>query len=410
MVMAKYLLSKSTYHTYTTGPAMQVEVISDYSAFLGLKQEWNELADNFQSPLLRHEWADACLRTLYPKHTRPHIVVVRLGGQLRALAPLISLYQSGLRQLVMPGGNILHEPSGFLYDSEAALAELVHRLLKSRTSLMLPRFKVGSPEAWGVQQWPTVGRRFNKSGGSSLRVPLMQTWEEFEATMSPGRRSDLRCYRRRAEKLGKVEFGVVQPEVGTLTPHLQELFRVEASGWKGRAGSAILYQPSILRFYTEYAQSAAETGSLRLFFLRVGGKTVAARMGVEHSNRLWDLRLGYDEAFSRCAPGVLLTHETLRYAVERGLEAHEFLGQAEAWERHWPCEEDEYVSMRVYPFSLTGQLSLAQDVYQLALREGGKVVQGHLNRVRENALSGISALSSVLPGARSGTGGHNPSS
>jgi CelD/BcsL family acetyltransferase involved in cellulose biosynthesis len=384
---------------------MQVEVVSDYSAFLDLKQEWNELADNFCSPLLQHEWTDACLRALYARHTRPNIIVVRLGGRLRALAPLISVYQSGLRQLVMPGANILHEPCGFLYDSEAALAELVHSLLKSRTSLMLPRFRVGSPEAWGVQQWPAGVRRFNKSGGSSLRVPLKGTWDEFEATISSGRRSDLRCYRRRAEKLGKVEFDVVQPEVGTLTSHLEELFRVEASGWKGRQGSAILYQPPILRFYTEYAQSAAETGSLRLFFLRVGGKTVAARMGVEHGNRLWDLRLGYDEAFCRCAPGVLLTHETLRYAIERGLEAHEFLGQAEAWERLWPCEEDEYISMRVYPFALTGQLSLAQDVYQLALREVPKAVQGHLNRVREKALSGISALPSFLPRARSGTGG-----
>jgi CelD/BcsL family acetyltransferase involved in cellulose biosynthesis len=389
---------------------MCIEVVSEYSDFLGLRQEWNGLADNFRSPLLRHEWADACLRTLYPKQTRPHIVVVRLGGQLRALAPLISVYQSGLRHLVMPGGNILHEPCGLLYDSEAALLMLIQSFSKLRTSLMLPRFDVGSHEAQMLQEQPARGRRFNKSGASSLRVPLQGTWDDFEATISSGRRSDLRCYRRRAEKLGKIEFDVVQPDVGALTPHLQELYRVEASGWKGREGSAILYQPRILRFYTEYAQSAAEAGLLRLFFLRVGGKTIAARMGVEHGNRLWDLRMGYDEAFSRCAPGVLLTHETLRYAVERGLEAHEFLGQAEAWERHWPCEEDEYISMRIYPFSFTGQLSLAQDGYQLTLRKVPKAVQGHLNRVREKALRGIRALPSFLPGARFGAGGHNPSS
>src|SRR5918993_6034649 len=155
---------------------MHVEVVSDYSAFLDLKQEWNELADNFHSPLLRHEWADACLRTLYPKQTRPHIIVVRLGGQLRALAPLISVYQSGLRQLVMPGGNILHEPCGFLYDSEAALLMLVHSLYKVRTSLMLPRFNVGSPEARMLQEQPTGGQRFTMSGASSLRVPLKGTW------------------------------------------------------------------------------------------------------------------------------------------------------------------------------------------------------------------------------------------
>ncbi len=380
---------------------MLIEVISEYSAFLDLKQEWNELADNFSSPLLRHEWTDACLRTLYPKHTRPHIIVVRSGGRLRALAPLLSVYQSGLRKLVMPGGNILHEPCGFIHDSEAALLLLVHSLSNASTSLMLPRFNAESPEALMLQERPTNGRRYARSGGSSLRVPLKGTWKEFEATISSGRRSDLRCYRRRAERLGEVEFEVVQPEVGTLKPHLDELYRVEASGWKGREGSAILYQPHILRFYTQYAQSAAEAGSLRLFFLRVGGKTVAARMAVEHSNRLWDLRLGYDESFRRCTPGVLLTHETLRYAVERGLEAHEFLGQAEAWERHWPCEEDEYVSMRVYPFSVTGQLSFVQDVYQLAVRDGSKVVQERLNSVMEKARSGIGALPSFLPGSRS---------
>jgi len=86
--------------------------------------------------------------------------------------------------------------------------------------------------------------------------------------------------------------------------------------------------------------------------------------------------------------------------VERGLQAHEFLGEAEAWERHWPCEEDEYVSMRVYPFSLTGQLSLAKDVYQLALRQVPKVVQERLDSVSGKVLSGIGALPSFLTGAR----------
>jgi CelD/BcsL family acetyltransferase involved in cellulose biosynthesis len=287
---------------------------------------------------------------------------------------------------------------------------LVHSLSKVRTSLMLPRFNVGSPEARMLQEQPAGGRRFTKSGASSLRVPLKGTWEVFEATMSPGRRSHLRGYRRKAEKLGKVEFEVIHPDVGTLTPLLEEFFRMEASGWKGRRGTAALSNPHVHRCYCDYATSAAELGTLRLFFLKLNGKTIAGRIAVEHGKRLWELKIAYDEAYSKCMPGIILTHETLRYAIERGLEAHEFLGEAEAWERHWPCEEDEYVSMRVYPFSLTGQLSLAQDVYQLALREVPRAMQNHLNRVREKALSGISALPSFLPGARSGTGGHNPSS
>ncbi len=388
---------------------MKVDVISDYASFMKLAKEWNELAERFTLPFLRHEWTDLCLTTLYPNRTQPNIILVRSGGKARAIAPLIAVYQSGVRHLVMPGGNILHEPCGLLYNSEAALEELAHSLRKTQASLMLPRFNVNAPETLMLQALPIRGWCSNRSGGSSLHVPFKGTWEQFEASMSHRRRSHLRGYRRKAEKLGKVEFDVVHPDVDALTPLLEEFFRIEASGWKGRAGTAALLHPRVHRFYCDYARSTARQGMLRFFFLKIDGKTAAARMALEYGKRLWDLKIAYDEAYRECVPGILLTHETLRYSLERGLEAQEFLGQAEAWERHWPCEEDEYVSMRVYPFSLTGQLSLTQDAFQLALREVPKVAQDYMDRVRAKALSGISALLSFLPVTRSGTGGHNPS-
>jgi CelD/BcsL family acetyltransferase involved in cellulose biosynthesis len=376
---------------------MQVEVISDYSLFEALKQEWNELADNFPSPLLRHEWTDACLRTLYPRNARPNVVVARSNGRLRAVAPLISVRQAGLRQLVMPGGNILHEPCGFLYDSEAALLEISQVIFKMRASLALPRFDVRSKAAEVLQERSANAIRFNRSGASSLRVPLKGTWAEFEASLSSGRRSHLRGYRRRAERLGKVEFEAISPEAGALGPHLEDLFRLEASGWKGRAGSAALSNPHIHRFYCEYAEAAARIGMLRLFFLKIDGKRIAARMAVVNGGRLWELKIGYDEAWSNCMPGILLTHETLRWAVESGLEAHEFLGQAEQWERHWPTEEDEYVSMRIYPLAPAGQLSLVRDVGQIALKSAPKLVQEHLSGAARKALDrGAGAYSSLL--------------
>jgi len=380
---------------------MQVEVISDYDAFQNMKQEWNELADSFPSPLIRHEWADACLRTLYPKHTRPCVITARCDGKLRAIAPLFSVRQAGLRQLVMPGGNIIHEPCGFLYDSEAALLELTQVILKMRAPLALPRFNVKSLASQVLQGRSTNSVRFNRSGASSLHVPLKRTWAEFEATMSSGRRSHLRGYLRRAERLGKVEFEAVTPEVDQIALCLDDLFRLEASGWKGRAGTDALSNPHVHRFYCEYARSAAQVGILRFFFMKIDGKTIAARMAVEHGNRLWELRIAYDEACGSCMPGILLTHETLRYAVERGLDAHEFLGQAEAWERHWPTQEDEYISMRIYPLAPAGQLSLMRDVGQIVLKNGPRLVQEHLNSATQKVLhSSASAYSSLIAASK----------
>ncbi len=367
---------------------METRTISDRQTFKNMKQEWNTLAAQFTSPFLRHEWFEVCLDTLYPQGVSPRIVAVYSGNRLRAVAPLICVRRAGVRQLQVAGADMIHEPCGFLYDSEAALLELFHAVFEQGTSLALSRFNVKAQETEILRERWSKGRfRIDSRGASSLRVPLKSTWKEFEASMSSGRRSDLRGYRRRAERLGEVEFEVVEPEAGTLTRHLEEFYRVEASGWKRREGSAILCQPHTLRFYTDYARSAAEAGMLRLFFLRIGGKTIAARMAVEHSNRLWDLRLGFDETFRRCAPGVLLTHETLRYAVEGGLDAYEFLGRAEAWERHWPCEEEQYASMRVYPLSLEGQLSLVQDGFRLISIKTSSVIQAHLNRATAKAMA-----------------------
>ncbi len=65
-----------------------------------------------------------------------------------------------------------------------------------------------------------------------------------------------------------------------------------------------------------------------MFFLRIGDATVVARLAVEYSGRLWELKIAYDERFAKCSPGILLTHKTLRYACERGLTGHKFLGTA----------------------------------------------------------------------------------
>ncbi len=376
---------------------MDAEIISDLSTFQGMREEWNELAARFHSPLLRHEWSVACIEAFASKRNPPTIVAIRSNGRLRAVAPLMTVRSAFVSQMEVLGGDVFGEPCGFLYDSHASLTALFQAVLARGCSLSLPRFKIEASEAQVLAAMlSTDWFCINRSGASSLRVPLKNTWKEFEASMSSGRRSDLRRYRRRAEEIGKVECEIVRPDRETLLPHLQELFRIEASGWKGRSGSAILTSPSNLRFVNHYAASAAELGTLRLFFLRIGGAVVAARMAVEHGKRLWDMRVAYDEAWSRCAPGVLLTHETLRYAVDCGLEAYEFLGRAEAWERHWPCEEDRYVSMRVYPASARGQISLLQDGGRLATRKTARLVKQYLNRIRTKA--GIQPGGKRLPG------------
>jgi len=123
---------------------METDIVSDISSFQDMRAEWNELAENFASPLLRHEWLAACMQTLYPKGALPAVLIVRSDGRLRAAAPLMSVRRIILRELETPG-NVLLEPSGFIYDSEEALMTLLDAVRETRRSFHLARLGSETP-------------------------------------------------------------------------------------------------------------------------------------------------------------------------------------------------------------------------------------------------------------------------
>ena len=199
-------------------------------------------------------------------------------------------------------------------------------------------------------------------------VPLDADWKTIEANMSNKNRKYIRWARNAAEREGPVKFDVVSPTEADVDNHLQEAFRVEAAGWKGRAGAAILSDPQRKRFWTLFGRTAAKLGILRFFFLRIGNETAAIRMAAEYGGRLWDLKIGYDERWAKFSPGILLTNETLRYAKEQRLDGLEFLGQAERWQRRWPIKLRYHTTVRFYPFSISGSLAFVYDTLDFMIR------------------------------------------
>ncbi len=57
--------------------------------------------------------------------------------------------------------------------------------------------------------------------------------------------------------------------------------------------------------------------SLRIAFLRIAGRPVAMQIAVERAQRLWLLKIGYDEEYARCSPGQLLMLEVAAAVCER---------------------------------------------------------------------------------------------
>jgi CelD/BcsL family acetyltransferase involved in cellulose biosynthesis len=206
------------------------------------------------------------------------------------------------------------------------------------------------------------------------QIALDDSWREPERKYSASRRSDLRRRQRIAESFGPVTFETVSPSRQQVGPLLEELLRVEDSSWKGKAGSALLRDEALGGFFRRYAEAASDKGILRFFFMRIGGRAVAGELAAQCAGRFWALKIGYDEEFRRCAPGMLLTLFTLRYAAACGLHSYEFLGSIAPWTLEWTKTEHSCSSLRLYPAGIRGFATLAAETAQWGWRKAAAAV------------------------------------
>lgn len=338
-----------------------VEVVSSHAGLEALAPGWDRLAESAALPMLTHAWVLSCAATLY-RDDALHVVTVRRQGVLAGVAPLVARIHGGIRRLELLGGSYLGEPSGLLYDSSEALETLAQAMVEARMPVLLARIPAQSP---AIAKLRSASRRRNlmavRSGADTIAVPIVSGWDEYLAQLPSRRRYDLKRARRRAEQAGKVTFRVLNPEPSEVDGLFAEFVRIEATGWKDRKGSSLSQRHVLREFFLQYARLASRLGILRFSFLDLDDRPIAAQLSVEQAKRLWVLKIGYDEAWSRCSPGLQLLHETLRHAFERRLEAYEFLGNAEDWLSGWQGQRSEFRTVACYPATLTGMWVLATD-------------------------------------------------
>jgi hypothetical protein len=324
-----------------------------------------------QTPASDYIWAKSCARKLLGGDDLWTLIAGSLE-EPAGIAVLSRERRSGA-PLRFPGIQLLGEPTDFLYADQLALDDLARGLAASRIPLYLGRILADSPTVESLR------RAYGRSGIVIIRpeggcpwIPLDEGWSEPEKHLSSRRRSDFRRMRRKAEKAGTVTSEVLVPTSSNLESLLQEAFSVEASSWKGREGTALAKDEQQAEFFREYARLACERGMLRLCFLRIDGQAVAMQIAIEEGGGFWLMKIGYDEEFSRCSPGILLMAETIRYAAKAGLASYELLGNEASWTRTWTRHIRACVSIRAYPLGLRGGVAMARDLFGAVVRRLGR--------------------------------------
>jgi Acetyltransferase (GNAT) domain len=146
---------------------------------------------------------------------------------------------------------------------------------------------------------------------SHLRARLDATRDADQLlrdALSAKKLKELRRQRHRLAEHGAVHFEAARSPQDVMAA-IETFLALEASGWKGERGTALLKVEGDAAFIRHATKALAETGQCEIVTLRAGETAVAAGIVLRHQNRAFFFKLGIDEHFARYSPGVQLTLE-----------------------------------------------------------------------------------------------------
>ncbi len=123
---------------------------------------------------------------------------------------------------------------------------------------------------------------------------------------------ELRRQRHRLEEHGPVAFEIARRS-DEIRPALETFLQLEASGWKGKRGTALIQHAGDATFIRRAVPALAETAQCEIVTLRAGPTPLAAGIVLRHQDRTFFFKLGIDERFAKYSPGVQLTLDLTRH-------------------------------------------------------------------------------------------------
>jgi len=341
------------------------QVVTEYRTFVELEREWNDavIRSHVSHPFLLHEW----VRTWWDSFgdgRRLHIVVARDRDGIAGIAPMIAeqihMYGVSVRKLDLLHNDHTPRADWIIARSPSdTYSALWHALRAPRDQwdlLQLSRLPSDSPTAAAVTSLAQREECLTGSwrGDVSPFLALSGTWDSYWASRSAKFRSNLRNRLSRLTKLGEPRLEVLH--AGDDTGACEDALRLEASGWKAEAQTSISSAPALQRFYFSLAERAAARGWLRLMFLTVGDRRIAASYGACFDDTLFLFKTGYDPAYAACAPFKLLTYHAIQHGYAEGLREIDFLGDAEPWKLEWTDTSRSHDWLFVFANTVRGRL------------------------------------------------------
>ncbi|MDQ3262949.1 MAG: GNAT family N-acetyltransferase [Myxococcota bacterium] len=344
-------------------PAARLEVseLRGLHRLEALGGEWSELLEGIPHEVFsRPELVSAWIRSFAGSGAVRTLVARDAQGKLAAVLPLVEARASelgGVRALCAPGNVHSCRFDFAARDPSAAAGAFMAHLGRDSSWQVLRLTNVAEGAAcWNLLFAAEAGNHpiGTWTANRSRHLTLPATVEELRTRLDPTLLANLRRRRRRLAESGEVSLEHFTGGAD-LDQRLDELFRVEASGWKGREGTAITLDVKTRAFYRDLCHAASRGGYLSLHFLRLNGAAIAADLALAYRGRFLSLKIAYDEALARFGPGQLLTEDMLRHAITQGLTEYDLLGDDAPYKAAWADQVRPHHWLYIFARTTTGR-------------------------------------------------------
>jgi CelD/BcsL family acetyltransferase involved in cellulose biosynthesis len=284
---------------------------------------WRALSERAIEPNAYYlpDW-ELAVNALAPGRTGASALLARdeASARLIGLLPVVSLWRAC--RIPLPALVTAHPYGTFCtphLDREAADAAVEQLIREARHAgahaLMLREVSLDGPAM------RTFTRRLVREDlharvlQSHVRACLAATRDGEELlreALGSKKLKELRRQRQRLAEHGEVRFDAARSP-DEVASAIETFLALEASGWKGRRGTALVQVEGDAAFIRRATKALASTGQCEIVTLRTGDTPVAAGIVLRHQSRAFFFKLGVDERFAKYSPGVQLTLELTRH-------------------------------------------------------------------------------------------------
>jgi hypothetical protein len=104
---------------------------------------------------------------------------------------------------------------------------------------------------------------------------------------------------------------------------IEVFLAMEAAGWKGREGTALLSKPTDANFARRFLRNLAAERKASVALLRLDGRPIAAQVLLYAGDTAYTWKTAFDEAYAKYSPGALLVDKLTEQLFDSGIAAIE---------------------------------------------------------------------------------------